>query len=101
MLEKFDRGRSKRVYDIITGDESWFYYYDPETKRQSQVWVASNNPLSTKVRKQRSVGKHMFAIFFMESDFNTIIPLENGKTVTANWYTNGCLSHVLNKVEKH
>ncbi len=63
MLEKFDCGRSKRVYDIITDDESWFYYYDPETKRQSQVWFASNDPLPTKVRKQRSVGKHMFAIF--------------------------------------
>ncbi len=33
MLEKFDSGRSKRVCDIITGDESWFYYYDSETKR--------------------------------------------------------------------
>ena len=83
MLEKFDSGRSKRVYDVIIGDESWFYYYDPETKRQSQVWVASNDPRPTKVRKQRSVGKHMFAIFFMKSGFNTIIPLENGKAVTA------------------
>jgi histone-lysine N-methyltransferase SETMAR len=101
MLEKFDGGRSKRVYDIITGDESWFYYYDPETKRQSQVWDASNDPHPTKVCRQRSVGKHMFAIFFMKSGFNTIIPLENGKTVTAKWYTNECLSNVLKQVEKH
>jgi len=50
MLEKFDGGRSKRVYDVITDDESWFYYYDPEMKRQSQVWVASNDPSPTKVR---------------------------------------------------
>jgi hypothetical protein len=33
--------------------------------------------------------------------FNTIIPLENGKTVTAKWYTNECLSNVLKQVEKH
>jgi hypothetical protein len=37
MLEKFDGGWSKHVYDIITGDESWFYYYGPKIKRQSQV----------------------------------------------------------------
>ena len=43
----------------------------------------------------------MFAIFFMKSGFNTIIPLENGKTVTAKWYTNECLSNVLKQVEKH
>ncbi|CAF3108963.1 unnamed protein product, partial [Rotaria sp. Silwood2] len=101
MLKKFDGGKSKRVYDIITSDESWFYYYDPETKRQSQVWVASNDPHPTKVRRQRSVGKHMFANFLMKSGFNTIIPLENGKTVTAKWYANECLTQVLKKVEKH
>lgn len=66
MLEKFDGGRSKRVYDVITGDESWFYYYDPEMKRQNQVWIGRNDPHPTKVRRQRSAGKHLFAIFFME-----------------------------------
>ena len=42
-----------------------------------------------------------FATFFMKADFNTIIPLENDKTVTAEWYTQKCLSHVLKQVEKH
>lgn len=100
MLEKFDDGRSKRVFDIITGDESWFYYYDPETKRQSQVWIARGETPPRKVRRRRSVGKHMFAIFFMKSGFNSIIPLENGMTVTAKWYTDECLSNVLKQVEK-
>ena len=77
MLKKFDGGRSKRVYDIITGDESCFYYHAPETKRQAQVWVARSNPSPSKVRRHRSVGKRMFAIFFMKFGFNTIIPLEN------------------------
>ena len=26
MLPKYDRGASKNVYDIVTGDESWIYY---------------------------------------------------------------------------
>ena len=95
MLKKFDGGQPKRVYDILTDDESWFYYYDPETKRQSQVvWVAKGDTRPTKVRRQRSVGKHMFAIFFMKSGFNTIVPLENGETVTAKWYTDECLANV-------
>jgi len=101
MLKKFDGGRSKGVYDIITGDESCFYYYDPELKRQSQMWMPSNAPRPTKVHRQCSAGKHMFAIFFMKSGFNTIIPLENGKTVTAKWYTNECLTNVLRQVQKH
>ena len=101
ILNKFDGAKSKRVYDIIIGDESCFYYYDPKMKCQNQVWIARNDPPPTKIRRQRSVGKHMFASCFMKSRFNTIIPLENGKTVTAKWYTEECLSNVLKQVEKH
>jgi len=36
MLDKFDGGRSNAVWDIISGDETWVYCFDPETKQQSQ-----------------------------------------------------------------
>ena len=39
MLRKYDRGASKHVYDIVTGDESWIYAYESESKKQSTVWV--------------------------------------------------------------
>ena len=64
--QKVRWARSKRVYDIITGDESWFYYYHPETKRQSQVWLARNNPLPTKVRRQRSLSNTYVCNFLYE-----------------------------------
>jgi hypothetical protein len=35
--EKFNQGRSKFVCNIVTGDETWIYAYDPETKQQSTV----------------------------------------------------------------
>ena len=33
-LKRFEEGWSPRVFDIITGDESCFYHYDPELKEQ-------------------------------------------------------------------
>jgi len=36
MLEKFDGGRSNAVWDIVSGNETWVYCFDPETKQQSQ-----------------------------------------------------------------
>ena len=39
VLKNFDHGMSKEVYNIVTGDESWIYQFDPETKRQSSVWI--------------------------------------------------------------
>ena len=32
MLQKFNEGKSKWVYDIVIGDESWIYQSDPEPK---------------------------------------------------------------------
>lgn len=34
---------------IITGDESWFFQYDRETKRQSQQWLSPNYPRPKKL----------------------------------------------------
>jgi histone-lysine N-methyltransferase SETMAR len=57
MLEKFDAGASKLVDNIITGDETWVYFYDPETKEQSRQWIAREEDAPVKFRRVRSVGK--------------------------------------------
>jgi [histone H3]-lysine36 N-dimethyltransferase SETMAR len=63
MQEKFNGGTSKSVGDMITGDETWIYAYDPETKQQWTVWVFEDEPPPTKVTRQRSVAKQMVAFF--------------------------------------
>ncbi len=63
VLERFDGRASKRVWDIIIGDETWLYQYDPETKQQSAVWVFDSEARPTKVKRARSVGRKMVAIF--------------------------------------
>ena len=35
MLERFDGRRSNSVWEIISGDESWIYVFDPKSKQQS------------------------------------------------------------------
>ena len=71
------------MYDIITGDESWFYHFDPETKEQSKVWVSTNDQRPTKVRRNRSSGKRMVAIFFMKSGLIKSVALESDENITA------------------
>jgi histone-lysine N-methyltransferase SETMAR len=99
-LKRFERGRSRRVFDIITGDESWFYHYDPETKQQSKVWLSTTEPRTTKARRSKSSSKRMVAIFFMKSDLIKSIPLEPGETVSASWYVNICLPPVFKTVSE-
>ena len=65
--ERFEGGQFSRLFDIITGDESWFYHYDPTTKEQSKVWVSETDPRPTKVHRYKSSDKRIVAIFFMKS----------------------------------
>jgi len=50
---------------VITGDETWAYQYDPETKRQSAHWKIANSPRPKKFRQSKSRVKTMLLIFFM------------------------------------
>jgi len=36
--------------NVITGDESWIFEYDPETKRQSEEWHTVASPKKKKAR---------------------------------------------------
>ncbi|KAI6660153.1 Histone-lysine N-methyltransferase SETMAR-like [Oopsacas minuta] len=91
MLKKFMGGESKRVYDIPTCDETWIYQYDPDTKRQSSIWVFPGEDPPIKARLARSVGKKMVAAFFCKTGPVAIIPLGDRRTVNADWYINNCL----------
>jgi len=50
----FERSREDVQFlkNIVTGDESWVYGYDPETKQQSSQW---KGPKSLRPKKRRQV----------------------------------------------
>ena len=100
MLKKYDRGASKDVYKIVTGDESWIYAYEPETKQQSTVWVFQDEPNSTKVVRGRSTSKQMVACFFGKTGHVATVPLEQRRTVNSEWYTTICLPEVFGEIRK-
>ena len=94
MLRKFDGGRSPRVLDIVTGDETWVYQYYPETKQQSAVWVFPDGNPPVKFKRNRGACKQMMACFFAKFGHVATIPLEDRETFTADWYVN----HFLPKI---
>ena len=50
-MYKTDKGFLDR---IITGDESWFHYYEPESKSQSKQWKRRDEPVPIKVKSTLS-----------------------------------------------
>ena len=75
MLKKYDRGASKDVCKIVTGDESWIYAYESETKQQSTVWVFEDDPSLTKVLRGRSTSTKllMWRLFRLSNERQSIL----------------------------
>jgi hypothetical protein len=74
------------ISSIITGDETWVYGYDPETKQQSSQWNSPNSPRPKKARQVRSNVKSMLIVFF---DIQGIVHKESvppGQTVNGTFY---------------
>ncbi|XP_014487170.1 PREDICTED: putative uncharacterized protein FLJ37770 isoform X2 [Dinoponera quadriceps] len=49
---------------VITGDETWIFEYDPETKRQSAEWHTSASLRRKKVHMSKSRVRSMLIVFF-------------------------------------
>ena len=95
MLRRFDKGTSNLVWEVVSGDETWIYCFDPETKQQSAEWTPIGGVPPQKFKRERSVAKQMVAVFVAKSGHVVTVPLETQRTVTAHWYVDQCLPKVL------
>jgi len=52
-------------YDrIVTGDETWVYYYDPLSQYETKMRKRSSEETPTRLRQARSAGKIMMVVFW-------------------------------------
>jgi hypothetical protein len=56
--------------NIIIGDETWVYGYDPEIKQQSSQWKLPNTQRQKKVCQVRSNVKSMLIVFSTSKAFS-------------------------------
>ena len=76
------------LFRIIIGDESCFYYYQPERKQLSKQWKRADSPPPTKLKQDTSEPKVFYSFFW---DYNSVIlkePVPAGTTISKTYYAN-------------
>lgn len=71
---------------FVTGDESWFHYYEPESKMQSSVWKTKEEPTPVKAKTVPSAGKRMATVFWDKDGILLIDWLPAGQTINSSYY---------------
>ena len=85
---------------VVTGDETWIHFFEPESKQQSSVWKHPSSPSPTKALISKSAGKVM-AIIFCDIKgliLNHFVPPKT--TVTGNYYATAIKSELLPAIKR-
>ena len=86
-------------YSIVTGDETWCFQYDPETKRQSAEWKHPTEPKPKKSRLEKSKVKTMLICFYDSEGIIHTEFLPPGQTITAVFYL-GVMKRLLARIRR-
>ena len=63
-LLKCFRSKDDFLLRLVTVDETWVHYYEPENKAQSRQWIGPWFPRPKRFKTQPSAGKMMASVFW-------------------------------------
>ena len=86
LLKRF-RSKDDFLLRLVTVDETWVHYYEPENKAQSRQWVGLESPRPKKFKTQLSAGK-MMATVFWDAKGIMLDFLPKRSTITGVYYAN-------------
>jgi len=88
------------INKIISEDETYVHYYEPKSRTESKIWVFEDESPPHVVKKSKTIGKVLYAVFFNTSGLVEAVKLEGQKSVTALWYTTKCLPRIFRNASR-
>ena len=83
-LLKLFRSKDDFLLRLVTVDETWVHYYEPENKAQSRQWVGPGSPRPKKFKTQPSAG----TVFWDAKGVIMLDFLPKRSTITGVYYAN-------------
>ena len=87
-LLKCFRSKNDFLLHLVTVDETWAHYYEPENKAQSRQWVGPGSPRTEKFKAQPSAGKVMATVFWDAKGVIILDIIPKSSTITGVYYAN-------------
>ena len=85
LLKRF-RSKDDFLLLLVTVDETWVHYYEPENEAQSRQWVGPGSPRPKKFKTQPSAGKVMATVFWDAKGVIMLDFLPKRTTITGVYY---------------
>ena len=88
LLKRFRSKEDDFLSRLVTVDETWDHYYEPENKAQNRQWVGPGSPRPKKFKTQPSAGKVMATVFWDAQGIIMLDFLAKKSTITGAYYAN-------------
>ncbi len=86
-LSSLDDGGRFFIEQIISGDETWLYCFDPESKQHSSQWHPKGGTRPLKALRSKTAGKKVMLTLFFDSEGPILIHfLPKGETIDSDVY---------------
>ena len=95
VIEKYDKRDPHRLEEIVTGDETWIYHFQPDSKAKNKVWVSSEGDRPVIACRCKTSNRMLYAIFFDSKGPVLQIPVKKGSSVTGKFYRESVLTQLV------
>ena len=86
LLSRYNVNPENFLSRVVTGDETWVYYYDPPSKFESMEWKHAGSPRTKKFKVSRTTKKVMATVFWDTDGVIHIDYLPRGTTMNGQYY---------------
>ena len=100
VIEKYDKCDPHCLEEIVTGDETWIYHFQPDSKAKNKVWVSSEGDKPVIGRCCKTSNRMLYAIFFDSKGPVLQIPVPKGSSVTGKFYRESVLTQLVDFYQK-
>ena len=92
VIEKYDKCDPRHLEEIVTGDETWIYHFQPDSKAKNKVWVSSEGDRPIIARRCKTSYRMLHVVFFDSKGPVLQIPVPKGSSVTGKFYRESVLT---------